>query len=157
MRQRCLLLVLPRDGLQESHIKPSIMQGVYLGFSHATWRLWKGAVFKQTINCFPFTSLRITTVINKCLQMPFIYFFVKEKERLHSTFVVHFSTHSHTLYLHLKTLLSSINLKIKIYKTIILPVVLYGFQTWSLILREECRLRVFENRILRRIFWPKRD
>ena len=38
-----------------------------------------------------------------------------------------------------------------------LPVVLYGYETWSLILREECRLRVFENRILRRIFGPKRD
>ena len=49
------------------------------------------------------------------------------------------------------------NLKIKIYKIIILPVVLYGCETWSLALREECRLRVFENRILRRIFWPKRD
>ena len=50
-----------------------------------------------------------------------------------------------------------IHLKIKIYKTIILPVVLYGCETRSLILREECRLRVFENRILRRIFGPKRD
>jgi hypothetical protein len=38
-----------------------------------------------------------------------------------------------------------------------LPVVLYGRETWSLILREECRLRVFENRVLRRIFGPKRD
>jgi len=48
-------------------------------------------------------------------------------------------------------------LKIKIYGTIILPVVLYGCETWSLILREERRLRVFENRVLRRIFGPKRD
>ena len=48
-------------------------------------------------------------------------------------------------------------MKIKIYKTIILPVVLYGHETWSLTLREECRLRVFENRILRRIIGPKRD
>ena len=48
--------------------------------------------------------------------------------------------------------LLSKNLKIKIYKTIILPVVLYGCETWSLTLREESRLRVFENRILRRIF-----
>ena len=47
--------------------------------------------------------------------------------------------------------------KIKIYETIILPVVLYGCETWSLTLREESRLRVFENRILRRIFGPKRD
>jgi hypothetical protein len=43
------------------------------------------------------------------------------------------------------------------YKTIILPVVLYGCETWSLTLREEYRLRVFENRVLRRIFGPKRD
>jgi hypothetical protein len=41
--------------------------------------------------------------------------------------------------------------------TIILPVVLYGCETWSLILREERRLRVFENRVLKRIFGPKRD
>jgi hypothetical protein len=45
----------------------------------------------------------------------------------------------------------------RIYKTIILPVILYGCETWSLILREEHRLRVFENRVLRRIFGPKRD
>jgi hypothetical protein len=47
--------------------------------------------------------------------------------------------------------------KIKIYKTIILPVVLYGCETWSLTLREEHRLRVFENRVLRRVFGSKRD
>jgi len=43
------------------------------------------------------------------------------------------------------------------YGTIILPVVLYGCETWSLTLREERRLRVFENMVLRRIFGPKRD
>ena len=48
-------------------------------------------------------------------------------------------------------------MKIKIYKTIIFPVVLYGCETWSIILREERRLRVLENVILRRIFGPKRD
>ena len=53
--------------------------------------------------------------------------------------------------------LQSKNLKIKIYRTTILPVVLYGCETWSLTLREERRLRVFENRVLRRIFGPKRD
>ena len=60
-----------------------------------------------------------------------------------------------------QTLLSSSllskKLKIKIYSTIILPVVLYGCETWSLILREEHRLKVFENRVLRRVFGPKRD
>jgi len=44
-----------------------------------------------------------------------------------------------------------------IYRTIILPVVLNGCEIWSLTLREECRLRVFENRVLRRIFGPKSD
>jgi hypothetical protein len=53
--------------------------------------------------------------------------------------------------------LLSRNVKVKIYKTVILPVVLYGCETWSLTLREENRLRVFENRVLRRIFGPKRD
>jgi hypothetical protein len=53
--------------------------------------------------------------------------------------------------------LLSKNLKIIIYRTIILPVVLYGCETWSLTLREEYRLRVFENRVLRRIFGPKRN
>ena len=53
--------------------------------------------------------------------------------------------------------LLSKTLKIKIYRTIILPVVLYGCETWSLILREERRLRVFEKRVLRRLFGPKRD
>jgi hypothetical protein len=48
-------------------------------------------------------------------------------------------------------------LKIKIYKTIILPVVPYGCEIWSLTLRGECRPRVFEHRILRRIFGPKGD
>ena len=47
------------------------------------------------------------------------------------------------------------NLNIKTYRTIILPVVLYGCETWSLKLREERRLRVFLNRVLRRIFGPK--
>jgi hypothetical protein len=45
----------------------------------------------------------------------------------------------------------------RIYKTIILPVILYGRETWSLTLREEHRLSVFENKLLRRIFGPKKD
>ena len=55
----------------------------------------------------------------------------------------------------LSSSLPSKNLKIKIYRTIILPVVLYGCETWSLTLGEERRLRVFENRVLRRVFEPK--
>ena len=49
------------------------------------------------------------------------------------------------------------NVQIKIYRTITLFVLLYGSETWSLILREERRLKVFENRVLRRIFGPEKD
>jgi hypothetical protein len=63
----------------------------------------------------------------------------------------------HSVQSILSSRLLSSNVKVKIYKTIILPVVLYGCETWSLTLREESRLRVFENRILRRMFGPKRD
>jgi len=52
--------------------------------------------------------------------------------------------------------LLSKNLKTNIYKNIILPVVWYGCETWSLILREEKKLRVFENMVLRSIFGPRR-
>jgi hypothetical protein len=63
----------------------------------------------------------------------------------------------HSVQSLLSSRLLSRNVKVKIYKTMILPVVLYGYGTWSLTLREEHRLRVFENRVLRRIFGPKRD
>ena len=57
----------------------------------------------------------------------------------------------------LSSSLLSKKLKIKIYINLILPVVLYGCETWSLTLKEERRLRVFENRVLRRVFGAKRD
>jgi len=57
----------------------------------------------------------------------------------------------------LSSSLLSKNSQIKIYRTIILPVVVYGCETWSLTLREESRLRVFENNVLRRVFWHKRN
>ena len=57
----------------------------------------------------------------------------------------------------LSSRLLSQNLKIKMYRTIILPVVLYGCETWSLTLMEERKLRVFENMVLRRIFGPRRE
>jgi hypothetical protein len=58
---------------------------------------------------------------------------------------------------HLPSKFLSRNLKIKIYRTIILPVVLYGCETWLLTLGEVRRLQVFENRVLRMVFGPKRD
>jgi len=57
----------------------------------------------------------------------------------------------------LSSSLLSISIKIKIQRSIIFPVVLYGRVTWSITLRDEHRLRVFKNRKLRRIFEPKRD
>jgi len=56
----------------------------------------------------------------------------------------------------LSSSLLSKNVKIKIYRTVILPVVLYGCETWSLILREDRRLKMFENRVLRKTFVSKR-
>jgi hypothetical protein len=71
------------------------------------------------------------------------------------------SNYGNACYHSVKNLLSSCllfkNLKIRIYKTIILPVVLYQCETWSLTLREEYKVRVFVNGVLRRILGPKRD
>jgi hypothetical protein len=64
---------------------------------------------------------------------------------------------NHSVQRLLTSRLLSRNVKVKINKTIILPVDLYGCETWSFTLREEHRLRVFENRVLRIIFGPKRD
>ena len=57
----------------------------------------------------------------------------------------------------LSSQLLSKNIKLEVYKTFILPVILYGCETWTLTLREEKRLEVFENEVLRKIFGPKRD
>jgi hypothetical protein len=74
------------------------------------------------------------------------------KSRLNSGNACHYSVQNLLSYR-----VISKNLMIKIYKTVILPVVLYECETWSLTLREEHRLRDFENRVLRRIFGPKRE
>jgi hypothetical protein len=63
----------------------------------------------------------------------------------------------HSVQSLLSSRLLSRSVKVKIYKTIILPLVLHGCETWSLTLKEEHRLRVSENRILRRIFGPETD
>jgi hypothetical protein len=74
------------------------------------------------------------------------------KSRLNSR-----NTSYHLVQSLLSSCLLSMNLKVKIHKTIILPVAFYGFETWSLTLREEHRLRMFENRVLRKISEPKMD
>jgi len=63
----------------------------------------------------------------------------------------------HSMQNHLSSRLLPKKLKIKIYRTTILPVVLYGYEAWSLTLREERKLRVFENMVLGRIFGPRKD
>jgi hypothetical protein len=74
------------------------------------------------------------------------------KSRLNSGNAYYYSAQNH-----LSSRLIPKNLKIKIYITVILPVVLYGCETWSLTLGEVYRLRVSENRVLRGIFGPKRE
>ena len=77
-----------------------------------------------------------------------------------STFLSHTSSKQFSYCVNMNLLSSSLLSKtfnIKVYRTIILRVVLYGCETWSLTMREERRLRVFENRVLRRVFGPKRD
>jgi hypothetical protein len=74
------------------------------------------------------------------------------KSRLNSRNACYYSVQSL-----LSSRLLSRNVEVKICKTIILPVVLYGCETWSLTLRKEHRLRAFENRVLRRIFEPKKN
>ena len=64
---------------------------------------------------------------------------------------------NHSEEIFLSSSLLTKNVKIKTYKIIILRVVLYGCETWSLKLREKCRLRVFENKVLRKICESKRD
>jgi hypothetical protein len=73
------------------------------------------------------------------------------KSRLNSGNACYYSVQN------LSSRLISKNVKVKIYKTIILPVVLYGCETWSCTSREEQRLRMFENSVQRRIFGPKTD
>ena len=83
-----------------------------------------------------------------------VIFYIQEeiKSRLRSGNACYYS-----VQIFLSSRLLSKNLKIKKYRTIILPLVLYGCETWSLTLREERRLMVFENKVLRRIFGPRRD
>jgi hypothetical protein len=92
-----------------------------------------------------FKYLGTTLTDQKCMQEEI-------KSRLNSGNACYHSVQSL-----LSSCLLSRNVKAKIYKTIILPVVLYGCETWSLSLREEHRLRVLENRVIRRMFGPKRD
>jgi hypothetical protein len=92
-----------------------------------------------------FKYLGITLTDQNCMHE-------ENKSRLNSGNACYHSVHSL-----LSSRLLSRNLKVKIYRTIILPVVLYGCETWSLILREENGLRGLEKRVLRRIFGPKRD
>jgi hypothetical protein len=92
-----------------------------------------------------FKYLGTTLIDQNCIQEEI-------KSRLNSGYACYDSVQSL-----LPSGLLSRNVKVKVYKTIILPLALYRCETWSLTLREEHRLRVLENRVLRRIFGPKRD
>jgi hypothetical protein len=90
---------------------------------------------------------------NNNLRGPFlVIIFIMLKHKIYNTILLDLSVQNL-----LSSSLLSKNKKIKNYRTIILPVVFYGCRTWWLTLREEHGLRMFENRVLRRIFGPKRD
>jgi hypothetical protein len=74
------------------------------------------------------------------------------KRRLNSS-----NAYNNLVQNHLSSRLLYKHVKIRIYRTVILSLVLYGCETWSLTLREEHRLKVFENRVLRRLFRPNRE
>jgi hypothetical protein len=97
----------------------------------------------ETVSQFNYLG---TTVTNQNLIQEEI------KRRLNS-----FNACYHSVQNLLSSCLLSKNVKVRIYKTIILPVVLYGCETCSLTVREEHKLRLFEKRVLRRLFGPKRD
>jgi hypothetical protein len=96
------------------------------------------------------TNLCYEIFTNKALDLNYIQ--RKIKSRLKSGNACYHSVHNL-----LSSSLLTKNLKIKIYRTIMLPVLLNGCETWSLTMKKERRLRVFENRVLRRIFGSKRD
>jgi hypothetical protein len=136
------------DAIKEVGLEVSTEKSKYMLLSHHQ-NAGQNHDIKIVDRCFvnvaQFRSLG-TTVTNQNLIQEEI------KRRLNS---------GNACYHSVKNLLSSRllskNIKIRIYKTIILPVVLYGCETWPLTLREEHGLRVFENRVLRRIFGQKRD
>jgi hypothetical protein len=118
----------------------AIYQFLYVGVSLPEWRPKSGNKHRKQ---FKYLGM---TVTNQNLIQEEI------NRRLNSDNACY-----HSVQNLLSSHLLSKNLKVRIYKTIILPVVLYGCETWSLTVREEYKLRVLENRVLSRIFGPKRD
>ena len=101
-------------------------------------------MFQYVLSALKFNITQCTLIVTVYI---YIYIYIYKLEN-----ACYYSVQNHLSF----SLLSK-NSNIMVYRTIILPVVLYGCETWSLTLREERRLRVFENRVLRRIFGPKRD
>ena len=112
-------------------------------------------IINRVVHNCTYINRKLLLFAHAVLHLKYLYNYYSPFYRLY------YLKEGNSCYYSVQTLLSSWllskNLKIKIYKTIILPVVLYGSEAWSLTLREECRLRVFKNRILRRISVPKRD
>jgi hypothetical protein len=136
------------DASKEVGVDVSVEKTMYMLLSchQNVGRTWDLKIAKRLFeNVSQFRYLG-TTVTNQNLILEEI------KRRLNS---------GNACYHSVKNLLSSCllsrNVKIRIYKTIILTVILYGCETWSVTLREAYRLRVFENRVLRRLFGLKRD
>ena len=137
------------------------------------WGRAQMAIWRMLIACWipnATNTLRIYVYNNYCLSTPTVV----TRTRLIVTLYVHCSQSClcalkinsrlqsgnaccHSVLNILSSSLLSKNFKIKIHRNIILPVVFYEYETWSFKLREESRLRVFENRVLRRIFGLRRE
>ena len=124
--------------------------------------MWRGVVqiskFASCTHNFHPIYLEQQVDITNCIEQSPSWTSAKGTSPPSGKATVHYGVHTGPNRAPEKSSPCSTNLKnfTCIYRTIILPVVLYGCETWSLTLREEHRLRVFENRVLRRIFGPKR-
>jgi hypothetical protein len=136
------------DASKEVGLEVNVEKTKYMLVSHdqnvgQNWEIRIGNRSFENVSQFKYLG---TTVTNQN--------FIQEeiKRRLNSGNACY-----HSVQNLLSSHLLSKNVKVRIYKIIILPVVLYGHETWSLTLREEHKLRVAENRVLKRIFEPKKD
>jgi len=117
---------------------------------HSVQNILSSGLLSKNLKIKTYTNIILPVVLYGCENWSLI---LREERTLR----VYENACCHSVQNILSSGLLSKNLKIKTLRIIILPVVLYGCETWSLILRKECTLRVYENRVLRRIFRSKRD
>jgi hypothetical protein len=124
------------------------------------WKAWSWSIFKVTMKMVKHSIQIANGPSEDVAKFKYLGTTLTDQNCMHKEIKSRLNLVNACYYLfqsRLSSCLLSRNVKVKIYKTIILSVLLYRCETWSLTLREEHRLREFENRVLRRIFGPKRD